>query len=221
MPVVPAETLLSQLSWRYATKKFDPTRKIPAPAWSALEQAAILAPSSYGLQPWKFVVITDAALRSKLREASWNQPQITDASHMVVFARRREMTPDDVNHFVDRIVEVRHAPREALAGYRDMMLGSVASPATMPGGNFDAWTSRQVYIALGFFLSAAAMLGIDACPMEGFDPAKYDEILGLSALGYCATVVATAGYRAPDDDFAPSKSAKVRFPESEVIMRRA
>lgn len=220
MPTIPAETLLSQLSWRYATKKFDPARKIPPATWSTLMSAAILSPSSYGLQPWKLVVVTNPALRQKLREASWNQTQITDASHLVVFARKREVTAADVNRFVDRIVEVRKAPREALAGYRDMMLGSVANPPTLPGGGFDNWTSRQTYIALGFFLAAAAMLGVDSCPMEGFDPAKYDEALGLPALGYHATVLATVGYRAADDGFAPDKSAKVRFAESDLVLTR-
>jgi nitroreductase len=220
MTPVPAETLIRQLSWRYATKKFDASKKIAPETWTALERAAMLAPSSYGLQPWKFVEVTDPKLRQTLRTHSWNQPQITDASHLVVFARRSEMTPSDVQRWVDRIVEVRGVPQQALAGYRDMMLGSVANPAGVPGGGFDTWTSRQVYIALGFFLAAAALLGIDACPMEGFDPAKYDEALGLPALGYHATVVAAAGYRAADDTLSPDKSPKVRFTEKEVILRR-
>lgn len=220
MTPIPADTLLRQLTWRYATKKFDPARKISPESWSALEQAATLAPSSYGLQPWKLVVVTDPALRAALRTHSWNQPQITDASHLVVFARRSELTPADVDRWIDRIVEVRGAPRAALAGFRDMMLGSVADPAAAPGGSFDVWISRQVYIALGFFLSAAALLGVDACPMEGFDPAKYDELLGLPGRGYRATVLATAGYRAADDPLAPERAPKVRYAESEVIWRR-
>lgn len=220
MPTIAPESLLTQFSWRYATKKFDPARQIPAEQWSALERAAMLAPSSYGLQPWKFVVITDPPLRRRLREASWNQPQITDASHLVVFARRAALTTADVDRHVDRIVEVRKVPREALADFRNMMLGSVASPGSVPGGSIDTWVSRQVYIALGFFLSAAAMLGIDACPMEGFDPAAYDRLLGLPELGYRATVVAAAGYRSADDPFSPEKAAKVRFDSSEVILRR-
>lgn len=219
MPTTP-DVVLTQLAWRYATKKFDPARRIAPEHWSALEQAALLAPSSYGLQPWKFVVVSDPALRQKLRAVSWNQPQITDASHLIVFARRAEMAPADVQRWIDRVAEVRHAPPAALAGFRDMMLGTIANPGSVPGGSFDTWTSRQVYIALGFFLSAAALLGIDACPMEGFDPAQYDQILGLPTLGYKATVVAAAGYRAADDAVAPDKMAKARFPASDVILRR-
>jgi nitroreductase len=220
MTPVTAETLIRQLSWRYATKKFDPSRKISAEIWAALEAAMMLAPSSYGLQPWKFVVVSDPAVRAALREHSWNQPQITDASHVVVLARRSELTPSDVERWIDRIVEVRKTSREGLNGYRDMMLGSVADPAGVPGGSFDIWISRQVYIALGFFLSSAAMLGVDACPMEGFDPGKYDEILDLPASGYRATVVAAAGYRSADDHLAPEKVPKVRYLPTDVIIRR-
>lgn len=187
MQPIPASQLLDNLSWRYATKQFDASRKIPAELWKTLEQAALLAPSSYGLQPWGFVVVTNPSVREKLRGASWNQPQITDASHLVVFCARADLTRVDVDRYVDKITEVRGVTRDAIAGYRDMMLGTVEAP----GANHLHWNQRQVYIALGFFLSAAAMLGIDACPMEGFDAAKYNEILGLAAQGLSATVVAT------------------------------
>lgn len=213
MQTVAPETLLQQLNWRYAVKKFDASRKIAPGTWSTLEKSMVLSPSSYGLQPWRFAVVTDTATRQKLRPVSWNQPQITDASHLVVFLRKEKTTPADVDKYVDRIIEVRKAPREALNDYRNMMLGTVNNPAV----DHAAWNSRQVYIALGFFLSAAAMLGIDACPMEGIDNAKYDEILNLKGTGYTTTVVATAGYRADDDMFA--KMAKVRFPENDVIIR--
>lgn len=173
----------------------------------------VLSPSSYGLQPWRFAVVTDTKVREKLRPVSWNQPQITDASHLVVFLRKEKVTAADVDKYVDRIVEVRKVPREVMKDYRNMMVGTAENPAT----DHAVWNSRQVYIALGFFLSAAAMLGIDACPMEGIDAAKYDEILNLKGTGYTTTVVATAGYRADDDMFA--KMAKVRFPDNDVIMR--
>lgn len=213
MQTVSPEVLLAQLNWRYAVKKFDANRKIAPGTWSTLEKAMVLSPSSYGLQPWRFLVVQDSKVREKLRPVSWNQSQITDASHMVVFLRREKLTAADVEKYVDRIVEVRKAPREVLNDYRNMMLGTVNNPAT----DHAAWNSRQVYIALGFFLSAAAMLGIDACPMEGIDSAKYDEILNLKGTGYTTTVVATAGYRAEDDMFA--KMAKVRFAENDMIVR--
>lgn len=210
--IAPAQ-LIENLSWRYATKQFDPARKIGAEQWKTLEQAMTLAPSSYGLQPWGFVVVTDPKVREKLRAVSWNQPQITDASHLVVFCAKTNLGRTDVDRYIDRIVEVRGVPRDALAGFRDMMLGTVEAP----GANHLHWNQRQVYIALGFFLSAAAMLGIDACPMEGFDAAKYNEILGLTPQGLSATVIATAGYRSASDSFAGMK--KVRFDASDVIKR--
>lgn len=209
-----AAEVVAALNWRYATKKFDPARKIPDATWSALEQAAILAPSSYGLQPWKFVVVNDPALRAKLREVSWNQPQITDASHLIVFCRRTGMVAADVHRYAERISQVRGVPVAAFQGYVDMMLGTVNKfPADSPQP--EVWNSRQVYLALGCFLTAAAMMGIDVCPMEGFDGEKYDEMLKLKGTGYAATVIATAGYRAADDSMAGFK--KVRFDRSDVV----
>lgn len=210
--ITPAQ-LIENLSWRYATKQFDPARKIPADQWKTLEQAMTLAPSSFGLQPWGFVVVTDPKVREKLRPASWNQPQITDASHLVVFCAKANLGRADVQRYIDRIAQVRGVPQDTLAGFRDMMLGKVEAP----GADNLRWSQRQVYIALGFFLSAAAMLGIDACPMEGFDPAKYNEILGLTSQGLTATVIATAGYRSAGDSFASLK--KVRFDPADTIKR--
>lgn len=210
-----ASSLLAALSWRYATKKFDPAKKIDEGTWKALEQAMVLSASSYGLQPWRFYVIQDPAMRQRLRAVSWNQPQITDASHMVLFARKNEVTEADVDRYVDRVVEVRKIPRDVLKDYRGMMVGSVTNPATLPGGDMVTWTRSQTYIALGQFLASAAVLGVDACPMEGFDAAAYNQILGLPQQGYSACVVAAAGYRAADDMFA--SMAKVRFKHEDVV----
>jgi len=214
MPLATSD-LVAALSWRYAVKKFDTTQKIPAPTWSALERALVLSASSYGLQPWRFVVVTDPAVRQNLRAASWNQSQITDASHLVVFCRKIEVSPADVQKYIDRIVEVRKAPAAALEDYRKMMVGSVSNPASLPGGDMVTWTRSQTYIALGQFLASAAVLGVDACPMEGFDPKAYDEILGLSKEGFLPVVLATAGYRSSEDGFAAM--AKVRFSDTDVI----
>jgi len=215
MTPVPAETLIQNLNWRYATKKFDPARKIPEATWRTLEQAMILSPSSFGLQLWKFVVVQNADLRTKLREAAWNQPQVADASHLVVFCRKTNPTVADVDHLINSIAQTRGVPRAALDGYHGMMAGYLTKPA--PGFDASVWTSRQVYIALGFFLSAAAQLGVDACPMEGFDPTAFDKILDLTGSGFASTVIAAAGYRAADDEYATAK--KVRFADSEVIVR--
>jgi nitroreductase len=209
------ETLLQQLRWRYATKKFDPARRIPAEEWRALEKALVLAPSSWGLQPWKFVVITDQETKQKLRAASWNQPQVADCSHFVVFAIKKHLGVGDIDAHLDRVTAVRGVPREALADYRNLMVGDlVEGPRSW---NVNAWAARQVYLALGSFLTCAALLGIDACPMEGFEPDKYDQILGLARRGLAAAVVCAAGYRADDDKYAAAP--KVRFLASEVIER--
>lgn len=213
MKSIQNEALVHQLKWRYATKKFDSNRRISPQDWATLEESLLLAPSSFGLQPWKFLVVDDKPVRQKLRACSWNQAQITDASHLVVFAGRTEINATDVQRHIERISKVRNVPAENLNDYKNMMLGFISAPAD----KFDskAWISRQVYIALGFFLSSAAMLGIDACPMEGMDPGQYDQILGLNEQGYRALVVATAGYRANDDSYA--NLAKVRFDRSAVI----
>ena len=214
MHPVPPDATLTQLRWRYATKKFDPARKIAPDLWAGLEQAAALSPSSYGLQPWKFVVVTDPEVRKKLHPASWNQPQILDASHLVVFAAKNPPTPADVERHVARTEQVRGLTPGVLDDLKKRILGSLSR---MTEKDAHAWAARQCYIALGVFLSACALAGVDACPMEGFQPEKYDEILGLTAKGLSAVVIATAGYRHPDDPAA--KFAKSRFPVDEVIER--
>lgn len=217
---VPAPTIVdparvsAALEWRYAVKKFDPARRIPDATWKALEHALVHAPSSFGLQPWRFVVVSDPALRAQLRDASWKQSQVTDASHFVVFAARVGMTEADVQRHVDRIAAVRGVTPESLAGYQGVMTKHLAGL----GAGADGWHARQAYIALGQLLASAAVLGVDACPMEGIDPARYDELLGLAPLGYHALCAAALGYRAADDAYAAAR--KVRFPADEVILRR-
>lgn len=206
------DQLLTQLRWRYATKHFDASAKLDAATWNALEQSLLLAPSSYGLQPWRFVVVTDPAVRAKLRAASWNQAQIVEASHLVVFAIKKGLSAADVRRYVERTAEVRKVTRESLAGFEQMMVTHVQRPKPF---DIDSWSQRQLYLALGMFLASAAMLGIDACPMEGIDPAQYDALLGLAAQGYATVCVATAGRRASDDAYA--SLPKVRFDARDVI----
>lgn len=206
------EALVASLRWRYATKKFDPAGKIPVEKWEALKQSLVLAPSSYGLQPWRFFVVEDKALRAKLKDASWGQSQIVDADKLVVFAVRRDFGAADVERHVARVAQVRGASPESLASFRQMMLGSIKAKAPEA---LQSWASRQVYIALGTFLAGAAILGVDACPMEGIEPSKYDEILGLGKKGYQALCVATAGVRSPQDDYA--RQPKVRYEAAEVV----
>lgn len=215
MPPIADSHLLSALNWRYATKQFDPAKKIPAATWATLEQALVLAPSSFGLQPWKFVVVADPAVRERLVAVSWNQRQVADASHLVVFAFKKNLGEADVDRLLARQLAVRGGKAEDLAGYRGMMLQSLAGAKA--AGYLDAWQSRQAYIALGQFMASAALLGVDTCPMEGIDPAKYDEILGLTGTPYTTLCACPAGYRAASDKYATA--AKVRFPAEEVIKR--
>lgn len=216
METLSTNALLARLHWRYATKRFDPAKKIHASIWSALEEALVLSPSAYGLQPYRFVVAADPELRKKLRAASWDQPQVTDASHFVVFARKLTITEADVERFVALIAETRSSPRSALQGYYDMMVGDLVKGPR--NAVFGEWAARQTYIALGNLLTSAALLGVDACPMEGIDPARYDEILGLAAPGYGTTNVCALGYRADNDKYAGAR--KVRFPSDELIEHR-
>jgi nitroreductase len=213
MTTISIDTLLTQLKWRYATKKFDLTRKISAATWAALEQALVLSPSSYGLQPYRFIVVIDPKLREALKPLAWSQPQVTDASHFVVFARKTTLAEADVTKFVNMTTDTRGMPRGSLQGYYDMMVGDLVKGPRSAWVN--EWTARQTYIALGNLLTAAALLGIDACPMEGLDPAKFDEVLGLPARGYSTVCACALGYRAADDKYATAK--KVRYPAGELI----
>jgi len=216
MTALSPATLLETLKWRYATKQFDPTKKIDAATWAALEEALVLTPSSFGLQPWKFLVVQDPALKAKLRPVSWNQSQVEDCSHHVVFLVREKLGLADIEHFVDRIAEVRGVERESLAGYRGFMVGDlVEGPRS---AQIFEWASRQVYIALGNFMTAAALLGVDTCPLEGLVPEQYDEILGLKGTGYRTLCACPAGYRAVGDKYA--SLPKVRYPLAEVIEQR-
>lgn len=207
--------MLDILKWRYATKIFDATKKIPDADWKALEEALILSPSSYGLQPWKFVHVSDRPTLEKLRSVSWNQSQVTDCSHFVVFTTRTDMTVKDVERFVDRMVEVRGVPRDSLNTYRDMMVGDVVKGPRHE--NIRGWASLQTYIALGNFMTSAAMIGVDTCPMEGLDPVKYDEILKFKGSDYATLCACAVGYRAAADKYATLP--KVRYSKAEMIQK--
>ncbi len=214
MTSIAAKTLTDALQWRYATKKFDASRKIPKETWAALEEALILAPSSYGLQPWKFVVVDDPATREKLSAASWGQRQPVDCSHFVVLAARKNYSAGDLERYISRSAEVRKISPDALKGYANVISGSL--DRARQGGFLDSWMSRQVYIALGQLMTAAALLAVDTCPMEGLEPAKYDEILGLAPQGYYTLCACAAGYRSSDDKYA--SEPKVRFNPLEVLI---
>jgi nitroreductase len=213
MKPVSNETVLQQLNWRYATKRFDAARKIPDEDWSTLEQSLVLTPSSFGLQPWRFVVVTGQGTKDQLKSMSWGQRQIAEGSHVVVFATRQNLPADHIDRYVARTAEVRGSTVEALGGFRKSMIGALHGGAI----NLNHWAALQVYIALGQFMATAAMMGIDTCPMEGIEPAKYDELLGLTEQGYSTVVACVAGYRADDDKYA--QLPKVRFKTEDVIVR--
>ena len=205
--------LLNALNWRYATKVFDPNKKIPADVWQTLERALVLSPSSYGLQPYRFLVISDPAKRAALLPHSWNQKQVVDASHFVVFTARTQMTEADVDKLIARTTDVRKIPAESLNFYRDMMLGDLVNGPRSRIAH--EWATRQAYIALGNLMTCAAVLGVDACPMEGFVPSEYDRVLGLENSGYATVVCCALGYRADNDKYA--SLPKVRFELQELV----
>jgi nitroreductase len=205
--------LLEHLKWRYATKQFDSAKRITPEIWTALEDALVLTPSSYGLQPWKFLIVTSAELKKKLKPFSWNQSQVTDCSHYVVFTIQKNLTAAHVDRFVARTAEVRGGTVESIANYRDIMVNDVVDGAR--SFHVNEWATRQTYIALGNFMTSAALLDVDTCPMEGIEPVNYDKLLGLAAKGLTTVVACAAGYRSEADKYAGL--AKVRFLKSEIL----
>ena len=211
--VITENQLLQALQWRYATKVFDATRKIPAATWNALQSAVVLSASSFGLQPYRFVVVNDPQIRAQLMPHAWNQTQVVDASHLIVFATRTNLAEAELDRFIARIAEVRGVPAASLVGYRQMMAGSLLSDDGQT--RVPQWAARQAYIALGNLLTSAALLGVDTCPIEGFVPAEFDRILDLPAQGYAAVVCCALGYRSATDKYAALP--KVRFPAADLI----
>lgn len=196
--------LLDQLNKRYATKKFDATKKISADNLSTLLEAIRLSASSYGLQAYKVVVVENEAIRKQLRAVAWDQPQITDASQLLVFAVDADFNESGVDHYIENIARTRNMDTGSLSGYSDMMKGALKRPQE----EIQNWLTRQAYIALGFGLVSAAELDIDACPMEGFDNDQFDKILGLKEKGLHAAVIMAVGYRSTEDSY--QHLAKVR-----------
>ncbi len=208
--------ILSALNWRYACKVFDPAKKIPADIWAQLEQSLILTPSSFGLQPWKFIIIQDQELREKLVPNAWNQRQVADCSHLVVMTVPKVLSVEYVDANIARMVEVRGGSADSLHSFRDMVLGFRLGLEAK--GGLEQWAKLQSYIALGQFMFAASQLGLDTCPMEGFVAAKFDEILGLEKDGLTTAVLCPVGYRSADDRYAGLP--KVRFEAKDVIEHR-
>ncbi|MGB5228272.1 MAG: NAD(P)H-dependent oxidoreductase [Eudoraea sp.] len=199
---------LESLNWRYATKKFDNQKQISEEDLNALLEAIRLSPSSYGLQPYHIFIIKDIKLRGKLKAASWGQSQITDASHLIVFANTTNFDKDLIDNYLTNVSDTREIELSNLQPYGDFMKSKLID---LPDNIKETWSARQTYLALGNLLSAAASLKIDACPMEGFEPETYNELLGLKDKGLNTSVVAAIGYRSEEDDTQHYK--KVRQPK--------
>jgi len=215
MSPINTDTLLAALKWRYAVKQFDAARTIDDLTWSALEDSLVLTPSSIGLQPWKFIVVTDAAMKAKLQPAAWNQAQVGECSHFLVMTVRQDLDEAHVDRHLARMSEVQGTPVEALAKFRGMVTGNLDKAREK--GRLDIWQTHQIYIALGNFMTAAALIGVDTCPMEGFQPAQFDDILGLSATPYTSAVCCAVGYRDASNKYAPKP--KVRFAKEDLFTR--
>ena len=205
--------LIDTLKWRYATKKFDAAKKISNEDLETIKEAIRLSASSYGLQPYKIFIVEDPELRAKIQPAAWGQSQIVDASHLVVFANITNFGTEQIDAFMDNIVATRNIPMESIQGYGDFMKTTLTALSEEAR---NIWTSKQTYLALGNLLTAAAALKIDATPMEGFEPAKVNEILGLTEKGLNASLIATLGYRHEED--ATQHYAKVRKSNEELFI---
>ena len=206
-------SLIDTLKWRYATKKMNPERPVPQTLVDGIIEAAHLAPTSSGLQPFEIISVTNPEVRAKLREVAWNQAQITEGSHLLVFAAWDNYTVERINHMFDLTNEIRGFKNEGWENYRQMLLASY--PKRDAEVNYQH-AARQAYIAVGVALAAAAEAQVDSTPMEGFDPAKVDEILALRARGLRSVVLVPLGYRQEEGDWLV-KLAKVRRPLREFL----
>lgn len=207
------EQILKQLHWRYATKKFDTQHKISEADWKILEESLRLAPSSYGLQPWQFLIIQSSDLRDKLTPASFNQTQIKDCSHLVVFTYKKKIDEKYIQKFIEKNKEVRGATQEQLDGYKNVMIDTLVKGPRSE--SIQWWAQRQCYIAMGFLLETAALLNVDTCPLEGIDLSAYDKILNLENSEYATVAAVACGYRHLEDKYQTSK--KVRFDNKDIV----
>lgn len=205
-------TFIENQNWRYATKKFNSDKKISNSDLEILKEAIQLSSSSYGLQPYKVLIIENEEIRKQLQPASWGQSQITDASHLLVFASETNVDAEYITRYAENMAKTRNIPFDSVKGYADFMIGNIAS---LTPEKQIIWAQKQAYLALGNLLNAAAELKIDVTPMEGFLPEQYNEILGLKEKGLHATLVATIGYRHEEDE--TQHYAKVRKPITELF----
>lgn len=204
------KTAVEALNWRYATKVFDSTKKLSDQDLQFILEAGRLSPSSFGIEAWKFLVIENPETRAKLRAAAWDQPKVTDASHLILLCRRTDVQENIANELMERTAKAQNKTLGDLSGYHQMVQGAIEAR----GEGAAAWVASQTYIALGIMIETASMLEIDNCPMEGFDRAKTDEILGLKDKNLASVTMLALGYRGNDPQAA---LPKVRRPIEEVV----
>lgn len=203
--------IIEDLNWRYACKKFDPDKKLTDEQLNDLLESLRLTASSYGIQPWKFVVVKNKDKREQLVGAAYKQAQVADASDLLVLCRPADLDASIIESYIDDICKTRGGNKEDLEGYKNMMLRVVEQEESKKV----AWAKNQIYIALGNLMTVCAAMKIDSCPMEGFSPKQFDEILELDKLGLKSVLVCPVGYRAADDKYIDVK--KVRYSKEEVI----
>lgn len=207
-------SVLENLKWRYATKRMN-GQKVSTEKLEAILEAIQLAPTSIGMQPFTVFVIEDPELKDKIAPAIYNQPQITEGSHVLVFAAWKEYSMENVDKYINQIATLRDIPAESLDGMKNMITGAISGKTPEQLLN---WNMRQAYIALGTGLAAAAEARVDSTPMEGFDADALDKALGLGEKGLRSTVIMTLGYRDAEKDYL-SAAAKVRRSKDELFVR--
>lgn len=213
MSRVDNEIIHNQLNWRYACKKFDPTKKIRESDWNVLLESLRLSVSSYGLQPWKFIVVQNPEIRQQLLPLSWGQTPVVEASHLIVLTYKEKMDEAHIAKFIQKTAQVRGMDPATLDGFKNMMMGDLVTGPRSEVINW--WAQRQTYIAMGTLLTTAAMMEIDTLPMEGLNPVEYDKVLGLEGSGFKTVAAIACGYRAEDDKYQFAK--KVRFDMNDVV----
>ena len=205
--------IIDTLNWRYATKRYDPTRKISDDDIETLKEAVKLSVSSMGLQPYRIIIVENPELREQLKAVAFNQSAITEASHLFIFANETNISQTQIDAYLKNIAETRGITLESLSGFGKSMNGFVSGMSDEDNEN---WTRHQAYIAMSSLINAAAFLKIDATPMEGFDRKKFNEILKLDEMGLNTAVIATIGYRHKED--AAQHLKKVRKSNAELFI---
>ena len=190
------EKIINALKWRYATKIFDPAKKVSAENIKTILESARLSPSSNGIEMWKFLVVENQEIRAKLKEASYGQPKITDASHLIIITYRTDALENTVKERIERTAKTQNQNPSELDGLKNMLEGSIAQKAK--DGTLESWIRAQTYIPLGIMIETASLLEVDNCPMEGFVSEKVDEILNLKEKNLKSITMLALGYRGND-----------------------